>query len=56
MRVAVTRIAEIVHGRRAITPDPALRLARYFNTSSGFWINAQSTYDLELAHDNYRRR
>src|SRR5260370_13740295 len=51
LRVPVTRIAEIVHERRAITPDTALRLARYFNTSAGFWLNLQSAYDLEVAHD-----
>ena len=49
LRVPVTRIAEIVHERRGITPDTALRLARYFNTSPGFWLNLQSAYDLEVA-------
>lgn len=51
LRVAATHIAEIVHGRRGITPDTALRLARYFNTSPGFWLNLQSSYDLEVAQD-----
>ena len=51
LRVPVTRIAEIVHERRGITPDTALRLGRYFNTSARFWLNAQSSYDLELAQD-----
>ncbi len=51
LRVPVTRIAEIVHERRGVTPDTALRLARYFNTSPGFWMNLQSAYDLELAQD-----
>lgn len=51
LRVPVTRIAEIVHQRRAISPDTALRLARYFNTSARFWLNAQSSYDLEVAQD-----
>ncbi len=46
--VPVTGIAEIVHERRGITPDTALRLARYFNTSAGFWLNLQSAYDLEV--------
>ena len=50
-RVPVTRIAEIVHERRGITPDTALRLARYFNTSAGFWMNLQTAYDLEVAAD-----
>jgi len=51
LRVPVTRIAEIVHQRRGITPDTALRLGRYFNTSARFWMNAQSSYDLEVAQD-----
>jgi antitoxin HigA-1 len=55
LRVPVTRIAEIVHGRRGITPDTALRLARYFNTSPGFWLNLQTAYDLEVAHDKHWR-
>src|SRR5258706_14650832 len=55
LRVPVTRIAEIVHERRGITPDTALRLARYFNTSAGFWLNLQSTYDLEVATDRLSR-
>jgi addiction module HigA family antidote len=55
LRVPVTRIAEIVHERRGITPDTALRLARYFNTSPGFWLNLQSSYDLEVAQDKFAR-
>lgn len=55
LRVPVTRVAEIVHERRGITPDTALRLARYFNTSPGFWLNLQSAYDLEVAHDKLSR-
>lgn len=51
LRVPVTRIAEIVHERRAISPDTALRLARYFNTSARFWLNAQASYDLDVAQD-----
>ncbi len=51
LHVPVTRIAEIVHQRRGITPDTALRLGRYFNTSARFWLNAQSSYDLEVAQD-----
>jgi addiction module HigA family antidote len=45
------RINEIVHGDRAITANTALRLARYFGTSDRFWINLQSTYDLEMERD-----
>jgi len=51
LRVPVTRIAEIVHERRAITTDTALRLARYFNTTPVFWMNLQVRYDLEVAED-----
>ena len=43
------RINEIVHGKRAITADTALRLARYFGTSEGFWMGLQADYDLEEA-------
>ena len=45
------RISEIVNGKRAITPDTALRLARYFGTSAEFWLGMQSSYDLELARE-----
>lgn len=51
LRVPVTRIGEIVAGRRAITSDTALRLGRYFNTSAQFWMNIQVKYDLEIAAD-----
>ena len=45
------RINEIVHGKRRITADTALRLARYFGTSERFWLNLQSRYDLEVERD-----
>jgi addiction module HigA family antidote len=51
LHIPVTRIAEIVHGRRAITPDTALRLARYFNSTPEFWMNLQVTFELETARD-----
>jgi addiction module HigA family antidote len=51
LRVPVTRIAEIVHERRAITPDTALRLSRYFSTTPEFWLNLQVRYDLDRAED-----
>jgi len=41
------RVNEIVHGRRAVTADTALRLARYFGTSEAFWMGLQADYDLE---------
>lgn len=55
LHVPVTRIAEIVHERRGITADTALRLARYFNTSAGFWLNLQAAYDLEIAQVKHAR-
>ena len=45
------RINEIVHGKRAVSADTALRLARYFGTSEGFWMGLQADYDLEEARD-----
>ena len=46
------RINEIVHGKRAISADTCLRLARYFGTSERFWMNLQSRYDLEVQKDH----
>jgi addiction module HigA family antidote len=45
------RINEIVHGKRAITADTALRLSRYFGLSERFWLNLQTRYDLEIEKD-----
>ncbi|WP_072691410.1 HigA family addiction module antitoxin [Rhodococcus marinonascens] len=45
------RINEIVHGKRRITPDTALRLARYFSTSERFWMNLQDRYDIEAQRE-----
>ncbi|WP_415104799.1 HigA family addiction module antitoxin [Micropruina sp.] len=45
------RINEIVHGKRAITADTALRLGRYFGVPAQFWLNLQTRYELELAED-----
>jgi antitoxin HigA-1 len=45
------RINEIVHGKRGITADTALRLARFFGTSERFWLNLQNRYDLEIEKD-----
>ena len=45
------RINEIVHGKRGISADTALRLAKYFGTSDRFWLNLQSRYDLEVERD-----
>ncbi len=52
LKVPPRRINEIVHGRRGITIDTALRLARHFGTSVEFWINLQTHYELEVAEDN----
>ncbi len=51
LSVPPRRINEIVHGKRAITADTALRLARYFETTDRFWINLQTRYDLEVEKD-----
>jgi addiction module HigA family antidote len=48
-RMPATRIGEILHGRRAVTPDTALRLARCFGTSAEFWLNLQAAHDLSKA-------
>lgn len=52
LRVPVTRITEILHGRRSITADTAMRLARYFGMTARFWMNIQTAYDLEVAERN----
>ncbi len=48
LHVPATRIGEIVHERRRIPAETALRLARYFNTNAEFWLNLQTFYDLEV--------
>lgn len=45
------RINEIVHGKRAISADTALRLGKYFGTTAQFWLNLQAHYDLDVAED-----
>ncbi len=52
LKVPVRRVNDIVQGKRAITPDTALRLGVYFNMTPEFWINLQSHYDLKLAKRN----
>ena len=49
--VSARRINEIVHGKPAVTADTALRLARFFRNSPRFWLNLQSSYDLEVEAD-----
>ena len=49
LRVPMNRISALVNGKRSITADTAMRLARYFGTSPQYWLNLQSAYDLEVA-------
>ncbi len=49
--VSPRRINEIVHGKRSVTADTALKLSRYFGTSAEFWLGLQADYDLETASD-----
>jgi addiction module HigA family antidote len=56
IHVPARRINEIVHGKRSITADTALRLSRYFNLSERFWLNLQARYDLELEKDKLNDR
>jgi addiction module HigA family antidote len=51
LRVSPRRINEIVHGRRSITADTALRLAYFFGNSASFWLGLQMDYDLDVAAD-----
>jgi addiction module HigA family antidote len=56
IRVPARRINEIVHGKRRITADTALRLARYFDMSPQFWLGLQMDYDLDVAADTLADR
>jgi len=56
IRVPARRINEIVHGRRRITPDTALRLAKYFDMSAQFWLGLQMDYDLDKAEDELAKQ
>ena len=56
MRVPPRRINEIVHGRRRITADTALRLGRYFGMSAQFWLGLQMDYDLDTEEDKLGER
>ena len=55
LRVPPTRISEIVNRRRGMTSDTALRLGRYFGTTAEFWMNLQTSYDLDLARTSLRQ-
>jgi len=54
--VSPRRINEIIHGKRSITADTALRLAAYFGNSSSFWLGLQMDYDLDVAEDKLAPR
>ncbi|HYW47616.1 MAG TPA: HigA family addiction module antitoxin [Bryobacteraceae bacterium] len=56
LRVPMNRISAIVNGKRAITVDTAMRLARYFGTSPQYWLNLQVAYDLEVAGQEIQPR
>ena len=49
LRVPSGRISDILNGKRGVSPETALRLARYFGTSATFWVNLQARYDLAVA-------
>lgn len=56
IRVPARRINEIVQGKRRVTADTALRLARYFQMSPQFWLGLQMDYDLDIAQDELSER
>src|SRR6266849_10182379 len=56
IKVPLNRITAILAGKRAITPDTALRLERYLGTRASFWINLQAHYDFETARRRNERR
>ena len=56
LRVPATRLHEIVKERRSVTPDTALRLARYFGTDAQSWLNLQMRYDLKIAEGELKER
>lgn len=49
LRVPSGRITDILNGKRSVSPETALRLAHFFGTSAGFWVNLQARYDLAVA-------
>jgi addiction module HigA family antidote len=56
LRIPANRLTEIINGRRSISADTALRLARYFGTSAQMWMNLQAKYDLDAAEDAHADR
>ena len=53
IKVPETRISEIVHGKRSITADTAIRFSKFFGTTAEFWLNLQNLYDLEEEKNNH---
>jgi addiction module HigA family antidote len=56
LRIPANRLTEIINGRRAISADTSLRLARFFGTSAQLWMNLQANYDLDAARDALEER
>jgi addiction module HigA family antidote len=56
LRVPAPRVNDLARGRRSVTPDTALRLARYFDTTPQFWLNLQANYDLKIASREMGKR
>ena len=56
LKVSPRRINEIIHGKRSITADTALRLSRYFGNSARFWLGLQMDYDLDAETDKLSKR
>jgi addiction module HigA family antidote len=56
LRIPANRLTGIMNGKRSITADTALRLAKFFGTSAQFWVNLQATHDLQVAEDELADR
>ena len=56
LEVSPRRINEIIHGKRSVTADTALRLSTYFGNSASFWLGLQMDYDLDIAEDTLSRK
>lgn len=54
-RIDQTRVSEIIHGKRSISVDTALRFSKYFGTSAEFWLNLQTHYDMEEKKENIQK-
>lgn len=56
INVPETRISEIIHGKRSVTADTAIRFSKFFGTSAEFWLNLQNLYDLEEENKNHAQK